>query len=154
MPLRYSMSWHSHPHPVPPTSPQDWCVLPLDCSRNNGLPFLSMGDQLYKTLQGFCFGSLSSLAWREAAAMTWGPSGSPWKGLCCEVFDSQQEMELSRMTWASLEADPTPTVPSEMPAAPTDSVAAVSREIPGLNHPAGWLVDFGPTESVREKIML
>ena len=58
------------------------------------------------------------------------------------------------MTWMSLEADPTPTVPSEMLAAPTDSVAAVSREIPGLNHPAGQLVDLWPTESVREKITL
>ena len=152
--LKCPTFWHSHPGTVPPISHQDWSVLPLDCSRNNGLPLLSMGDQLYKPLQWFCFGGLSSLCWREATAMTWGPSGSPRKGLCYKVFDSQQEMELSRTMWVSLEADTTPIVPSEMTAAPTDSVVAISREIPSLNHPARLLMDFWPTESVWEKMML
>lgn len=61
-----------------PTMYQDWSMKPIEYGRSDSTSLPRFG---YKRHCGFCITPLGVLSWRKPAAMFWGHSGSPRRGL-------------------------------------------------------------------------
>lgn len=124
-------------------------VLPLECSRSDGVSLLRKGDQLYK-IKASVMGASPHLLWGKPAAVTWGCSGILWKGPCQEELRSPtaKEPELPKKYVSEL-GGRSPRLCPLMAAAPASSATVTSWDTLRLNPPAMLLLDSWPTENVR-----